>query len=44
MFKPINYIDDKQFKNASITNVRITPVKVETPKVIPVRDDKVALA
>lgn len=35
------YIKNEQIKNITPTNLRITPVEITVPKVLPKRDDKV---
>ena len=40
--QPTN-IPDSVVKDVTPTNIRITPVNITVPKVIPVRDDKVTL-
>ena len=43
MYKQPNYISNEQIKHLTPTNIRITPVVITVPKVIPMRDDKVTL-
>lgn len=43
MFKPTSYINNEQIKNSTPTNVRVTPVKIVVPEVLPKTDDKVTL-
>lgn len=43
MFEQPKYITDEQIKNLTPTNVRVTPVKIEVPKVLPKTDEKVTL-
>lgn len=43
MFEQPKYLNNEQIKNATPTNVRVTPVVIKPPKVNPKRDDKVTL-
>ena len=43
MYEQPKHITNEQVKNLTPTNIKITPVNITVPKVIPLRDDKVTL-
>jgi hypothetical protein len=43
MYNKPKHITDEQVKDLTPTNIKITPVVITVPKVLPMRDDKVTL-